>query len=37
MSLTLNKFPAGQIDVGVSPSQAYLANLVCSLNNNGED
>lgn len=37
MSLTLDKFTAGQIDVGVSPSQTYLANLVCSLNNDGED
>lgn len=31
MSLTLDKYTSGQVDVGVNPSQTYLANLVCSL------
>lgn len=31
MSLTLGKFTSGQVDVRVTPSQTYLAGLVCSL------
>lgn len=37
MSLTLDKFTAGQRSVGVRPSQTCLAILVCSLNNDSGD
>lgn len=31
MSLTLDKFTSGQVDVGANPSQIHLASLVCTL------
>lgn len=37
MSLTLDKFTSGQVDVGMNPSQTHLASLVYSLNNEIED
>jgi len=37
MSLTLDKFTAGQIVMDLLPHLTHLANLVCSLNNDSED